>query len=187
MAKEYNGEQSTEYAEALYLKAKALYLDKESHNEISFLTIKKSIQIWKNTPLSGGPRDLNHAMALIFKATILCKALKKYRWSVKVYRKAAIIISEITGARMNTESFLNHLVQECEKVIELAQEESGEDLDIDNLSEEEDADIFQDHKLQMDLKMLSNPVIAMSHQILKLQLSAREAAAKEKSSAANNS
>ena len=175
--KEHRGELSTEYAEALYLKAKALFVDPDSHNESAFLSIKKSLHIWKNTPLSGGPRDLNHAMALILKATILCKALKKYRWSVKVYRKAAIIISEITGTRMNTETLLNNIVQECEKVIELEQLETGEDLDIDNLSEEEDADLYQDHKLEFDLMMISNPVMAMSQQMLKLQLSTKSGAA----------
>ena len=96
--------------------------------------------------------------------------MKKYRWAVKVYRKAAIIISEITGTRMNFEAFLNNIVQECERVIEKAQLESGIELDIDELSEEEDADFVQDHRLEMNVLLVSNPVIAMGQQMLTLQL-----------------
>ena len=66
---------STEYAEALYLKAKAYYQDKNTPNAVAMTTIKKSIHIWRNTLLTGGPKDLNHAMALILKATILAKGM----------------------------------------------------------------------------------------------------------------
>jgi len=133
---------STAFAEALYLKAKAIYSDPEAPPSSALATIKKSIHIWKNTPLKGGPKDLNHAMALIMKATLLAKSLKKYRWSVKVYRKAARIISEITGAKMNTDTLLDNVVGECEKVMELAETQSGEPMDLDNLSDEEDADFY---------------------------------------------
>ena len=109
MVKLHCGEMSTEYAEALYLKAKALQSDPDSSTEKAFSVIKQSIHIWTNTPQTGGPRDLQHAMSLIMKATILCKDLKKYRWSIKVYRKAAFIISEITNTHMNTETLLNNI------------------------------------------------------------------------------
>jgi len=49
-------------------------------------------------------------MALLCKASILARSLKKYRWSVKVYQKAANIIAEITGTRMNTETLINNVV-----------------------------------------------------------------------------
>ena len=52
-------------------------------------TIKSSIHIWRKIPLSGGPKDLNHAMALLLKASILARHMHKYRWAVKVYRKAS--------------------------------------------------------------------------------------------------
>lgn len=115
--KECRGEMSTQYAEALYLRSKAQFQDPNTFTTIAFATIKKSLNIWKNTPLTGGPKDLNHAMALLMKATILAKEMQKYRWSIKVYKKATIIVSEITGARLNTEQLLNNILAECEKVI----------------------------------------------------------------------
>lgn len=87
--KEFKGDRSTEYAEALYLRAKAQFMDPSTPTSIAFSTIKKSLFIWKNTPLTGGPKDLNHAMSLLMKATMLAKEMKDYRWAVKVYRKAA--------------------------------------------------------------------------------------------------
>ena len=79
---------SSELAEALYLKAKALLNDEDSPNTTAFATVKKSLHIWTNTPLTGGPKDLNHAMALVLKATML-KQMKKYAWAIKVYRKSS--------------------------------------------------------------------------------------------------
>ena len=86
LVKSHRGPMSREYAEALYLKAKALFIDPESPTSTAFTTVKKACHIWKNIPLSGGPKDLNHAMTLILKAQILTKAMHKYRWAVKVYQ-----------------------------------------------------------------------------------------------------
>ena len=82
--------------------------------------VKKSIHIWRSNRQTGGPNDLNHAMSLLLKASILKDTMKRYRWAVKVYRKAALIISDIKGTRMNTETLLNNISLECEQVIELA-------------------------------------------------------------------
>ena len=71
--KQYIGETSREHAEALYLKAKALSMDPETPPTQAMSTIKRSIHIWKNIPLSGGPKDLNHAMSLLLKASILAR------------------------------------------------------------------------------------------------------------------
>ena len=106
-------------------------MDPNTYTVVAFATIKKSLVIWKNTPLIGGPKDLNHAMALLLKATILAKEMKKYRWAVKVYKKASRIVAEITGARMNTEQLLNNIIAECEKVMQTAEMESGEEIDVD--------------------------------------------------------
>ena len=55
--KKYIGENSREYAEALYFKAKAMIMDPEAPPGQAMSTIKRSIKIWKNIPLSGGPKD----------------------------------------------------------------------------------------------------------------------------------
>ena len=54
VSKEHCGDQSIEYASALYLEAKILHSD-ELTKSMAFSTVKKSIQIWKNTPLTFGP------------------------------------------------------------------------------------------------------------------------------------
>lgn len=58
-------------------------------------------------------------MALILKATILAKGMKQYRWSLKVYHKAAVIIGEITGTKINIDTLLDNVVNECSSIIEL--------------------------------------------------------------------
>ena len=143
--KQYIGESSREHAEALYLKAKAMSMDPDAPPDQAMNTIKRSIHIWKNIPLSGGPKDLNHAMALLLKASILARHMKKYRWAVKVYRKASLIIYEIEGAKMNITTLLNNVIAECEMAMKLAEQDSGEPIDIDALSEEEDADYIEDN------------------------------------------
>ena len=54
--------------------------------------------------------------------------------------------------------------------------ESGQPIDLENLSEEEDADFYHDHKLRFDTMSLVNPLLANSQYVLKLQLSFREQA-----------
>ena len=82
-------------------------------------TIKSSINIWNSTPLTGGPKDLNHAMALILKAKILAVTQLKYRESIKVYHKAGIIVGEITGTKMNTDTLLNSITGEVEQIMKI--------------------------------------------------------------------
>lgn len=65
-------------------------------------------------------------MALLLKAQTLAKGLKRYRWAVKVYKKAAIIVSEITGARMNTDMLLENVTAECESVVKACEAETGD-------------------------------------------------------------
>ena len=40
--------------------------------------------------------------------------------------------------------------------------ESGKELVIEELSEEEDADFYEDNRLQMNVMMVTNPLIAKS-------------------------
>ena len=115
--KETRGEMSTDYAQALYMKAKAYFQDENTPDTLALTTVRKSINIWRNTPLTGSPKDMNHAMALILKAHILVNGLKKYREAIKVYHKACIIVNEISGAKMNLENLINNIVGECDKVI----------------------------------------------------------------------
>jgi len=139
------GDMSTEYAQALYLKAKSLYLD-PSQTERSLETIRQCLHIWRNTPLSGGPKDLNHALALLLKASILGKEMKQYYWALKLYRKAALIVSEIKGAKLNLETLLNNIEAECGDAMKLYECETGETVELDELSEEEDADVVADNQ-----------------------------------------
>ena len=96
-------------------------MDPDAPPNQAMSTIKRSIHIWKNIPLSGGPKDLNHAMSLLLKASILARQMKKYRWAVKVYRKASLIIYEIQGAKMNITTLLNNVIAECEMAMKLAE------------------------------------------------------------------
>ena len=114
-----------------------------------------------------------HAQALLFKATVLAQKMKKYRWAVKVYRKAAIIIDEIEEARFNKDGLLNQVVMECEKVVQATQQESGEELDIDELSEEEDADCFKDNQQKLNVMSVASPLMFNSQQCLQLLVSQR--------------
>ena len=43
--------------------------------------------------------------------------MQKYAWSIKVYRKASFIISDITGTRMNTETLINNIMNEVETLV----------------------------------------------------------------------
>lgn len=108
---------SRDYGEALYVKAKAIMADPEVLASSAMVTVKKSIHVFRNIPLTGGPKDLNHAMALILKGTILAKLQQKYRWAIKCHRKAINIVSDISGTRMNVETLINNIVGEIEKFI----------------------------------------------------------------------
>lgn len=99
---EHCGELSLEYAEALYLKAKAQYNDPGTLKTSAMKTVKKCLHVWNNTPLTGGPKDLPHVLALLLKATFMgCDKINKHREAIKAFRKAATILEAITGARMN--------------------------------------------------------------------------------------
>ena len=117
-SQEHYGDESLEYAKALYFKAKTQHFNALTRS-LALETVKNSIDIWTQIPLNKGSQDLGHAQALLLKATILAQT-EKYRWAVKVYRKAAIIISEIEDTRIDKDSFLDNVVQECQKVIQLA-------------------------------------------------------------------
>ena len=100
LSKEHCGEDSKEYAVALYFEAKSLNYQQLTKS-MAFTVVKKSISVWKKIPATQGVQDLGHAQALLLKATLLAQTMKKYRWAVKVYHKAAIILSEIKEPRVN--------------------------------------------------------------------------------------
>lgn len=150
---------SRDYGEALYVKAKAIMADPDALASAAMVTTKKCIHVLRNIPLTGGPKDLNYAMALILKGTILAKMQKKYRWAIKCHRKAANIVSEISGTRMNIDTLIDNIVGECEKFIEIAELQTGEPLDLDDLSEEEDADFFEDNKGGLTILLVTKPIL----------------------------
>eukprot|EP00353_Schmidingerella_taraikaensis_P002191 CAMPEP_0185599486 /NCGR_PEP_ID=MMETSP0434-20130131/82736_1 /TAXON_ID=626734 ORGANISM="Favella taraikaensis, Strain Fe Narragansett Bay" /NCGR_SAMPLE_ID=MMETSP0434 /ASSEMBLY_ACC=CAM_ASM_000379 /LENGTH=195 /DNA_ID=CAMNT_0028228901 /DNA_START=1337 /DNA_END=1920 /DNA_ORIENTATION=- len=168
------GEMSQEYAEALYLKSKAQFNDPGTMLGQAMATCKKCLHIWKNTPLTGGPKDLQHALALLLKATFYMKKGEN-REAIKVFRKAAYMVSEINGTRLNTETLLQNITQECEKAISAYEQKTGSEFNIDAaMSDEEDADIVQDNKLSMQLLMVSNSItMANSASIIKTISSSR--------------
>ena len=90
-------------------------------------------------------------MMFLLKATILARSLKKYRESFKVYQKAALIVGEIEGTRLNTKTLLDNIVRESIDCINSYEEHEGKKMDTDDLSEEEDADIKEDFKPQLEL------------------------------------
>ena len=61
------------------------------------------MHVWNNTPLTGGPKDLPHVLALLLKATFLgCEKInKQHREAIKDLRKTATILEDINVARMN--------------------------------------------------------------------------------------
>ena len=71
----------------------------------------KGIRIAQNIPLAKGPQDLNLAMMFLLKATIYSESLTKYKEAAKVYQKAKKIITDIEGARMNTQTLLDNVVR----------------------------------------------------------------------------
>ena len=72
---------------------------------------------------------------------------------------------------MNITSLLNNVIAECEMAMKLAEQESGEPIDVDQLSEEEDADFIEDNQLSKEMAMVSNPILmAMSQQIITAQI-----------------
>ena len=131
--------------------AKAHYTaDNKSAEEVLDI-IKKAIRIAQNIPLTSGASDLKLAMMFLLKATILARSLKKYRESFKVYQKAALIVGEIEGTRLNTKTLLDNIVRESIDCINSYEEHEGKKMDTDDLSEEEDADIKEDFKPQLEL------------------------------------
>ena len=46
---------------------------------------------------------------------------------------------------MNITSLLNNVIAECEMAMKLAEQESGEPIEVDELSEEEDANYIEDN------------------------------------------
>ena len=57
-------------------------------------------------------------LALLLKASILeSEQLKKYREAIKVFRKAAYMATEIKRARMNVQTLVDNITDQCEKVI----------------------------------------------------------------------
>ena len=112
------GELSREYAEALYLKAKAQYNDPMTLTSSAMSTVRKCLHIWKNTPLSGGPNDLPHVLALLLKATFLgSEKVQKHREAIKAFQKAAVILEGIQNARMNTQSLMENLLLGYQKAV----------------------------------------------------------------------
>ena len=60
---------------------------------------------------------------------------------------------------MNMETLLDNVIAECENAIRLYAAETGEHLDVSELSDEEDADIVQDNLFRLQMLMVSNPVV----------------------------
>ena len=117
-SKAASGPMSDDHAYAIYLKAKAQHSDKDTMKRQALQTIRKCLTIWKNTPQTGQSRDLNHVLALLLKASILeSEQLKKYREAIKVFRKAAYMATEIKRARMNVQTLVDNITDQCEKVI----------------------------------------------------------------------
>ena len=76
---------------------------------------------------------------------------------------------------MNIETLLNNVIAECEMAMKLAEQESGTEIDIDELSDEEDEDYIQDNQLSKEMAMVSNPILmAMSQQIIKSQINLQQ-------------
>ena len=64
---------------------------------------------------------------------------------------------------MNTTSLLNKVIYECEMAMKLYEQQSGQSIDVDELSEEEDADYIKENQLSKEMAMVSNPILmAMS-------------------------
>ena len=64
---------------------------------------------------------------------------------------------------MNTTSLLNRVIYECEMAMKLYEQQSGQSIDVDELSEEEDADYIKENQLSKEMAMVSNPILmAMS-------------------------
>ena len=73
-------------------------------------TVKKCLHIWRNTPLTSGPKDLQHVLALLLKATLLgSERLNKHREAIKVFEKAANMLQGIEHARMNVQTLLQNI------------------------------------------------------------------------------
>ena len=69
---EYFGSESKEHAKALYFKAKTQYYNQVTKS-LALDTVRKSIEIWNQIPLTKGSQDLAQAQALLLKATILAQ------------------------------------------------------------------------------------------------------------------
>ena len=128
-------------------------------------TIRKGIRIALNIPLTGGAGDLKLAMMLLLKATIYARSLKKFREALKVYQKAAEIVNEIQGTRLNTQTLLDNIVRESQDCMNLYEAHEGKQIDIDTLSQEEDADIKEDFKPQLELMWCTQPMKLVQSQI----------------------
>ena len=64
---------------------------------------------------------------------------------------------------MNTTTLIQNVVREAEATMALYQQSEGEELELHDLSEEEDADYIKDNEFNMKLAFVSNPIaMAMS-------------------------
>ena len=128
------------------------------------ITIKKCLHIWTNTPATGGPKDLPHVLALLLKATFLgSNKLDKHREAIKVFKKAHLILTEIKGARLNTQTLLDNIEKGYEKAIESYEKQQGEEFDLEqDLSDEEDADFVKDNVFNMRMLLISCPIIQIN-------------------------
>lgn len=61
------------------------------------------------------------------------------------------------------------IAQQCERVLEMHQAETGEELELEELSEEEDADLIEDNKVKMQVMMVTSPLLVSSQNLLQLQ------------------
>ena len=104
-------------------------------------------------------------MMFLLKATIYARTLNKYKEAIKVYTKAEEIISKVQGAKMNPKTLLDNVIREREECMALYEAQEGETIDLDELSQEEDADIREDFKPQIHMMWATQPFMLIKAQI----------------------
>ena len=63
---------------------------------------------------------------------------------------------------MNIETLLNNITSECESVIKMVESLTGEEVEIDELSEEEDANYIEDSQLAIEMTYVTHPILMVN-------------------------